>query len=1261
MADDLNINIGANPTGVEQGSRRAKTALQGVAAGGKDLDAALRRLRTAIDPTFAAMEKFNRTKADNLALLRAGIVTRKEYNAAMKVAKTALDQETASIERNSEAGRRAAAEAKAAKAQQVADARAAAAEEARLARETAAAKRQAERLAVEEAKRLRQEERAAARAAAAEEKRLARETAAAEREAKREAAAAAKEAAATAKAAAREKADAEKRASREAAEAEKEAKRQAREAARQATREAAAKAKEKARAEKEAARASREAAQAAEEMARAERQAANAANELRSSIDPAFAAQQRYNETMRRATQLLMQNKLKTGEWITIQRAAKAQMDLNVRSMGRQNAMYVQLGYQAQDVTASMASGINPLVILAQQGGQTAAALSTMGGTAGKVAAFFAGPWGAAIIGATMLLGYLWQANQEAEEKTLDVMDAEERRKMKVEELTEAIRDYADAQRDANRQTAEAKRHTAEAMVAAQGEVRERIKGIEAQIAAARKSRESMLNMGASGVGGALTLTYQIIKLEGELKKLKATVDDTHDAATEAMIDMADTVAGMTEEEQKHERQVIKIQEAYRNSKKTAEDYLAMEAALRKENERFTEAKRKETEARRENAKAARDEAKDTFQSRRDAIKRMGESLQDKGYNVDEGLDFGGITKGAHRSSHINAIDVNIPGAGNEASNAVYKEQMDEEVAKAQAAGYRVLWNGKIYEPYGGGPTRNIPWKTGSASEQHTNHMHIEAPEALVGQAAGSGLAGDLVKQRERLAEEQRRFQEEALRDQVAHLDFQKELQSEDLAMVMAYQDQKIALLQAFHGEESKEVANALREKARIQKQLDKEILEGQRSALDQQLALSQAALDAEREMIALRSSMKNDALSFGESTGIIGEQAAMIQRAAILDEEYQQQVSHENRMYQLKAQNIRDTLQLENLSVKVKRELNEELERMEADHLAKMGMMQANYARDVNQLQMAAANQTLQKWKDIGSTLSSSMKSTFQGIWTHQQSLHESFIQAADAMVYKFVDMGAKMFEDWFMRQMGMTAVQQAQDAARTGSTVASEAAKTGAVATNTAAQTGAKVAQATTEQTIIGATTAAAVGAEAIKTGAAVTGAATQTGVAAGAGMAEIGTNAAVAAAGAYKSTVVIPFIGPVAAPAAAALALAAVLGFGALISARGGAGEIGHDGQMAMLHKKETVLPAWIAEPMRQMFVSPRGRAGSVTSAASAAGSAVRNEYNRQQGGNANFYYQPSHTNMSQNMTDLLRRDGRSLRKWLRNEFREGRITP
>lgn len=78
-----------------------------------------------------------------------------------------------------------------------------------------------------------------------------------------------------------------------------------------------------------------------------------------------------------------------------------------VQSANQQRAAYQQLGFQLSDVVAQASSGTNAFVILAQQGGQTAAALSGFGGKVGAVASFLAGPFGAAVFGAVTVLGLL--------------------------------------------------------------------------------------------------------------------------------------------------------------------------------------------------------------------------------------------------------------------------------------------------------------------------------------------------------------------------------------------------------------------------------------------------------------------------------------------------------------------------------------------------------------------------------------------------------------------------------------------------------------------------------------------------------------------------------------------------------------------------------------------------------------------------------------------------------------------------------------
>jgi hypothetical protein len=116
----------------------------------------------------------------------------------------------------------------------------------------------------------------------------------------------------------------------------------------------------------------------------------------------------------------------------------------------------------------------------------------------------------------------------------------------------------------------------------------------------------------------------------------------------------------------------------------------------------------------------------------------------------------------------------------------------------------------------------------------------------------------------------------------------------------------------------------------------------------------------------------------------------------------------------------------------------------------------------------------------------------------------------------------------------------------------------------------------------------------------------AATDTGVAArtaaestgqSAGIAEMMMNAlkaitgsaAESAANTYANVSAIPYVGWILAPAAAAAAFAAVLAFGGKLpvgSHAGGLWNVPSD-TMAFIHKQETILPAHIAQPMRDFF--------------------------------------------------------------------------
>lgn len=81
-----------------------------------------------------------------------------------------------------------------------------------------------------------------------------------------------------------------------------------------------------------------------------------------------------------------------------------------------QRFAYQQLGQQLTDVAIQAQMGVNPFVILVQQGSQAAFAMTGFRGAIGRVAAFLSGPWGAAVFGAAAVVGLLTGALNDNEE-----------------------------------------------------------------------------------------------------------------------------------------------------------------------------------------------------------------------------------------------------------------------------------------------------------------------------------------------------------------------------------------------------------------------------------------------------------------------------------------------------------------------------------------------------------------------------------------------------------------------------------------------------------------------------------------------------------------------------------------------------------------------------------------------------------------------------------------------------------------------------
>lgn len=414
---------------------------------------------------------------------------------------------------------------------------------------------------------------------------------------------------------------------------------------------------------------------------------------------------------------------------------------------------------------------------------------------------------------------------------------------------------------------------------------------------------------------------------------------------------------------------------------------------------------------------------------------------------------------------------------------------------------------------------------------------------------------------------------EEDLRAQLEALDTQQQAAAGDLAEQMRIQDEKLILLREAYGEDSREYERASQDKIRLEQQLAAEILAMRQETIRANADFAAADAEAAAEVSRYRLDDERSTIDALATMGRISDAERRERLNAIAAEERRIEADTANRVFDIQKRALDLQLEAEGLKPQARAAILAEIERLEREHAARMGVLVAGQASDLKREADAAIVDGFNKWKSAIDPIGNGFGSLVNNLVTGARSVREVWAEVGQSLLNNVTGYISKVVTNWIASQLAMTTAH-----------AAAETTKTAATAVGAGVRTGIE-------------TTAAATS---IATSGAVT-------------LADVANSAIRAAAGAYAAIAGIPVVGPILAPMAAAAALAAVLALGkSIFSAKGGAERVANDGDIYELHRDEMVLPAKIANPLRSM-VGSLGvpEAGAATRAAYAGVGSAREE--------------------------------------------------
>lgn len=481
--------------------------------------------------------------------------------------------------------------------------------------------------------------------------------------------------------------------------------------------------------------------------------------------DAEAAEQQKLNALLADAKRLLDAGKISQEQYAKVQQMAANEGKNLTAQTGAQRIGMQQLWFQLGDIATMYSLGAKPAQIFASQIGQVTQAIQLMSGGGSKWAAFLGGPWGIALSVGTIILAPFIAKLFESNDALADGIDklnkdakaTDDSRKAK-EAWLRTVEGQIARQKELNRELDKSiltqNQQQSNTLMGVNRNIynqlqsRDRLQGqLPGAERAAADARNALLNptfgtdpaMIAGLARAAADAEEKVKTLKKQIADLNQSINEGFRARREAQIPIierevaasVDAAKGATE---RYNNELGRLRESYAAGNIT-------QAKFRSESERIQKQLEKETKAAQE-ANRAHSDGVARFKSREQAIGIAGRELQTSGLKVSENEQFGGVKAnhpGMGASHGKYAVDVNSGSGIVEANVPELKSKFDAMARRYQARGYRVLWNGWVYEANGDGPTKRIP----AGQNQHNDHMHLEAPATIVGKATQAGTEGE--------------------------------------------------------------------------------------------------------------------------------------------------------------------------------------------------------------------------------------------------------------------------------------------------------------------------------------------------------------------------------------------------------------------------------------------------------------------------------------------------------------------------------------